>query len=371
MSGITQGWNRVQLTHSVSGNTNEFYMLMDNITAIPVMAGTITYTEVGTPTYAYSSSVPHYGDTTASLTVAGITMTNIAGETYYNGNPLSITGTNSVIATEAKTYANVGVSTPVARQTVTATALSNQTVTIDGTNIHNSGTLQGACTNVNGSSSAANLNATVILVKRGTATGKLDEMSITVTGLGSSPNASNAARRGGFANSDTPALSGSAAWTSSASIQTYDAVIAAGVLSHNQINYSTGYLPVGPNLSSGRTGTQYVTFSFQRDSRSSFNIVVTGTYSGCWVALPGISDLTSTTQWWNMYSAYLGSGYPGDTGGGNGSNGCAGATVMSGSSGTFLCTFGTKSSTNSTGNNIIVRFKLAAGQSITALSFTN
>jgi hypothetical protein len=371
MSGITQGWNRIQITHSVSGNTNEFYMLSDNLVSIPVMAGVITYTEVGTPTYAYSSSVPHYGGTTASLTVAGITMTNIAGETYYNGNPLAISGTNSIIASEAKTYANVGVSTPVARQTITATALSSQTVTVDGTNIHGSGNLQGVCTNVVGSSAAANFNATVILVKRGTAAAnKVDEMSIPVSGLGSSPNGSNAARRGGYAGTDQPSIAGDTTWTSSSAIQTYDAAVVAGVLSQNTTNYSTGYLPVGPNLN-GQAATQYVTFSFQRDSRSSFNIVVTGTYAGCWVALPAISTLSSTTQWWNMFSSFLGSGYPGDTGGGNGSNGCAGATVMSGASGTFLCTFGTKSSTNSTGSNIIVRFKLTAGQSITALSFTN
>jgi hypothetical protein len=72
-----------------------------------------------------------------------------------------------------------------------------------------------------------------------------------------------------------------------------------------------------------------------------------------------------------MFTAFSGSGYPGDSTGGNGSNGCAGATVMTSSSGTFLCTFGTQSSTNSIGNDIIIRFKLTAGQSITALSFTN
>ena len=72
-----------------------------------------------------------------------------------------------------------------------------------------------------------------------------------------------------------------------------------------------------------------------------------------------------------MFVAYSGSGVPGDSTGGNGSNGCASGTVMAGASGTYLCTFGTQSSTNSTGNNIIIRFKLNAGQSITALSFTN
>ena len=304
------------------------------------------------------------------MTITGVTMSNIAGETYYNGNPIVFSGTNAIIASQAKTYATIGVTTPVARQT-TATALSNQTLTIDGTNIHNSGTFQSVATNVNGSSTAANLLSTVILVKRGTPGTRIDESAVTVTGLGSSPNATAAARRGGFTNADNPALSGNAAWVSSNALATYEAAVVAGVLSHNQINYSTGYFPVGPNLSTGRTGTQYVTFSFQRDSRSNFNIVVTGTYAGCWVALPGISDLSSSTQWWNMFIAYGGAGFPGDIGGGNGSLGCASGTVMAGGSGTYLCTFGTKSSTNSTGNNILVRFKLTAGQSITALSFTN
>ena len=370
MSALAQGWNRVQVTHSLSGNTNEFYMIRDNVTAIPAVAGSITYTEVGTPTYNYSSSVPHYGDTTAALTIANVTMSNIAGETYYNGNPITFSSTNSITSSQAKTYANIGVSTPVARQT-TATTLSNQTVNIDGTNIHGSGTLQSVATNVNGSSAAANLLSTIILVKRGTAAAaKVDEMLIPVTGLGSSPNASYAARRGGFSNTDQPALSGDAIWTPSSALSAYETAVVAGILSHNQVNYSTGYLPVGPNLSTGRSAAQYFTCSFQRDSRSNFNIVVTGTYAGCWIALPNISDLSSTTQWWNMFIAYGGAGYPGDTGG-NGSLGCASGSVMAGASGTYQATFGTKSSTNSTGNNIFIRFKLTAGQSITALSFTN
>ena len=368
MSGLTQGWNRVSIHHSVSGNTNEFYMLYDNVTSSPALGGTISYAEVGSPTYAYSSSVPHYGPATAQLTVTGITMTNLAGETYYNGNPLSIVGTNSILSTQAKSYATVGVSTPVARQTTTATTLSAQTINVDGSNVHAAGTLQGTVTNVNGSASAT-LKSTIILVKRGTTTG-IDETSIPVTGLGSSPNSNSATRLGGFANSDNPALSGAAAWVQNASLQTYDAAIVAGVLSNNTVNYGTGYLPVGPNLS-GQAATQYATFAFQRDSRSNFNIVVAGTYAECWVALPGISSVSSTTQWWDMFTAYSGAGYPGNTGGGNGSNGCASGAVMTGGSGTFQCTFGTQSSTASTANNIYVRFKLTAGQSISSLSFTN
>jgi hypothetical protein len=44
---------------------------------------------------------------------------------------------------------------------------------------------------------------------------------------------------------------------------------------------------------------------------------------------------------------------------------------MTGGSGAFNITFGTQSSTNATDNLILVRFKLATGQSITALSFSN
>ena len=370
MSGLAQGWNRVRITHTISGNTNEFYMLKDNLTAVPVIVAT-SVVESGTPTYAYSSGVPHYGDVTTTLSITGLTLANIAGETYYNGNPVTVSGTNSIMSSQAKTYANIGISTPVARQTISATGISNLAAVIDGSNVHNSGLLQAIGTNVNGSSSATNMTNATILVKRGSAGSRVDEMSIPVVSLGTSPNSSNAVRRGGFANADQPAVSGDTTWTQSSAIQIHDAAVVAGVLKHDQTNYSTGYMPVGPDLSSGRSAAQYFTVKFQRESRSNFNIVVTGTYSGCWVALPGVSTVSSSTGWWNMYTSFGGSGYPGDSTGGNGSNGCAGSSVMTGSSGTYLCTFGTQSSTNSTGNDIIVRFKLTAGQSITSLSFTN
>ncbi len=44
---------------------------------------------------------------------------------------------------------------------------------------------------------------------------------------------------------------------------------------------------------------------------------------------------------------------------------------MSGASGTFALTFGAQSSTNAAGNVILVRFRLNAGQSVTALAFSN
>jgi hypothetical protein len=370
MSNIEQGWNRVRITHSNSGNSNEFYMLRDNLSVTPTVSAT-SLTEIGSPTFAYSSGIPHYGDSTAALNVSGLIMSNIAGETYYDGYPLGFSGTNSIVIVQQKPYASVGISTPIARQTLAPVNLTDQTVAINGTNIHNSGYLQVTATNVNGSSAPTNITNSLILVKRGQAGTRIDEMSIPVVGLGTSPNASNAVRRGGFTGTDQPNLNQESAWVSSSNINSYDAAVVGGLLTHCQTDFSMGYYPVGPNLSAGRSTSQYFTCKFQRESRSNFKIVITGTYSKCWVALPGISSLSSSTGWWDMGVAFSGSGYPGDIAGGNGSNGCCEGVLMTGNSGTYICTFGTQSSTFSTDNDIIVRFKLEAGQSITSLRFTN
>jgi hypothetical protein len=96
---------------------------------------------------------------------------------------------------------------------------------------------------------------------------------------------------------------------------------------------------------------------------------------GCWVELAGESNTYATTNgWWDMTLVYQGTGIPGTQGGANGNNGCAVGTAMptgSAISNTrYTCTFGQGvSSSTATNNNIIVRFKLTSGQSITALSF--
>lgn len=370
MSGLAHGWNRVRITHSISGNTNEFYMLHDNLTVTPTVTAS-SINETGSPIYAHSSGIPHYGDNTATLNISGLTMSNIAGETYYDGYPLAFSGTNSIILAQQKSYTSVGISTPIARQTVTPVGLTDQNVAINGTNVHNSGYIQVSASNVNGTSTPSNVTSSLILVKRGQAGTRIDEMSIPVVGLGTSPNANNAVRRGGFTGTDQPALSQETAWVSTNGLNLYDAAVVGGLLTHCQTDFSTGYFPVGPNLSAGRSASQYFTCKFQRESRSNFKIVVAGSYSKCWVALPGVSSLSSSTGWWDMSVAFSGSGYPGNSGGGNGSNGCCEGALMTGGSGTFTCTFGTQSSTFSANNDIIVRFKLDAGQSITSLRFTN
>jgi hypothetical protein len=75
------------------------------------------------------------------------------------------------------------------------------------------------------------------------------------------------------------------------------------------------------------------------------------------------SSLSIKNGWADMFVAYSGSGIP--------TNGCADGAVMSGSNGTFTCTFGTENSSSDTNNRILVRIKLTSGQSITALSFSS
>jgi len=144
--------------------------------------------------------------------------------------------------------------------------------------------------------------------------------------------------------------------------------VVAAVLKHDQVNYSSGYLPIGPNLSVGRSGSQYFTVKLTRTVVSKFNIKYTGTLAGLWVALPGsIIDTSSTLNGWlSLSSAYNGAGVPGAGAGGNGSNGCAiGGVAVLNSAQTnkqVTATFGTVSSSSTATNEIYIRIKLTAGQ---------
>jgi len=219
-------------------------------------------------------------------------------------------------------------------------------------------------------------NATV-LFKTGTST-NIDETNIPVTSVGSG--SGNALRIINPGSSDNPTILSTASFNSETStLETYDAVVVGngsqGIIKHDQTDYSTGYLPAGPNLSAGRSGSQYFTFKFTRSAVSKFDIQFTGTVAGVWVALPGSSiDGTSTINGWlDMSQSYAGAGIPGGNigGGGNGSNGCAlGGIINLNSSGTQrrTCTFGTVSSSSTTNKEIIVRIKVNSGQSVSALS---
>jgi hypothetical protein len=273
------------------------------------------------------------------------------------------------------TYSAAGVTTPLARNLYVSSgnaSYSTTVNTVNSTGSSSSGPSLSVSNSYNTGTGSASPGGTVLTIKAND-TSVVDENYISTGGFGSGGSAT-AVRVGGLATGATPALTGINAWSSSAALPTYEAAVVAGVASANTTNYSTGYFPVGPDLS-GQAATQYITFRIQRDATSKFDIALTGKVSGCHVAMPGSSlDTTAspTNGWIDATVAYGGAGVPGTGTGGNGSAGAAlGGTLTTGANVTQskTVTFGTESSHNSTSFYIYVRFTLAAGDSISALSF--
>lgn len=364
-ASATQGWNRLKLSHTV-GSTNDVYFVRDNLVSNPtVSSGSVTEGTAGS--YAYSSGVPHYG--TGGVLSVAFTAANLAGETYRSGTLLSVSGSNSIFTTQNYTTGQAGLPSILPRQ-MSAHTTSTLSINVDGTNIHNSGSVSATAFNPNGSGVSS--FGPTILVKRGT-TSRVDEMNVPVSIAVNGGPSATVATRVDMTNGDNPSDDKSALttgdWDSTAVADAWDAAVVGGVLKHDIVNYTTGFLPVGPNRSAFNAD-QYVTFMIRRTAVSKFDINVTGTYAGLWVKLVDESEqyTASANGWYSMKTLYGGSGMPGDTNGANGSLGCALGAVAN-NTGTWTATFGTLSSTNAANNIILVRFKLQAGQSITALSF--
>lgn len=377
--GIQPGWNRVNIYDSSTGtSTNNATWYYDSSSpSAPAFTGTNMV--LSSNVVQYSSTIPMF-TTSAGFTLTG-NVRNISGDTYPNStNLISASSANGAFAAPALvSYATAGVTTPITRNNTALISFSTTSNIASGFG-NLLGTQGPSITVNNGYNSTAwafSAPATYILYKTGTGT-QIEETSITNSYTGGSaayrianPDAGTAA--------DTPAYTGSEATFNSQTgpFYTTDATNVGAKILYDQTNYSTGFLPVGPNLS-GRSTSQYFTFKFVKSAVSKFNISYSGTIAGLWVALPGSTiDTTAapTNGWINMATAYAGSGVPGTGTGGNGSSGCStgGAAVLNSlvSGGSYTCTFGTASSTNSTGNEIYVRVKLTSGQSLTALSIAN
>ena len=160
-------------------------------------------------------------------------------------------------------------------------------------------------------------------------------------------------------------------WTggSVGSIDTYEAAVRGGDLRHDTTDYSSGYLPAGPDYSSNGA-SQYFQFQFIQASISEFQITYTGSLAGCWVCMPDNSTWTTSLSgkngWADMFTAYKGSGVPTTA-----EPGCASGGVMDTNGGTFTCVFGTESSSNDSNNRVLIRFKLTSGNSISDISLSD
>lgn len=372
LTGATSinGWNRAKLTHTV-GSTNDAYFVYDPLTAIPVVLNGTTVED--TPgTLAYSSGVPHYATGILKL---NFTSQNLAGETYKAGNILQVSTTNTIGGTISWAPGANGLPAILPRNMPdfnTVDYLFDLSANGALVNKHGKGQTVVTATNMNGIGTST--FGPQLLVKRGTTT-LVDEMSIPVSIAANGGPATNGSRvtmaAGTYPNDSKGSLT-TGDWVSSATPANHEPAVVAGILGHDRINYTTGYLPVGPNRSTYDAGTQYFTFMFRRTAVSKFDISVNGTFSSINVKLVGVSESTTTSEngWYSMSIPYSGAGFPGNTGGGNGSLGCALGVIASGAAGSYTCTFGTKSTTAATNNIVLVRIALAAGQSISGLSIT-
>lgn len=382
---VTQGWNEVYLSDSAAGNTNTPNWYYDAAAPGTPVFSNVTVTASASPSLTYSSTIPHYNSGTQfSL---GFSVNKLSGDLYPNNGNLLTNSTAAGGAFQAPasvSYATANVTVPLTRNLYVSsgTATGNTTANIVASGFGSSSTGPSVTvTNSYNSASQAFTTAlaATVLYKNGNSTA-IDEGNIVVA-ASTSGSGGNALRIINPGVGNTPVYTANAAAfnSQSSTLQTYDATVVGsgsqGVLKHDQTNYSTGYLPAGPDLSSGRLGTQYFTIKFIRDPVSKFDITYAGNVAGMWVALPGsvIDSSSGANGWLDMTAAYNVAGYPGVNAPGNGSDGCSlgGAVIpnVNTASVSKTCTFGTVSSSSTATKEIYVRIALTSGQSVTGLSF--
>ena len=377
---VTEGWNEVYIADSATSNTNTANWFYDSSAPGTPVFSSLTITAPVSPSYTYSSTIPNYNNTNQFTITANVN--KLSGNMYPTSDTF-VTGSagGAFGAPTGVTYSAASVTTPLAQNLYVSSgnaSISTTSTIVSGFGSSTTGPTLSSTNSYNTGTAA--LTATLaanVLYKTGTTSSAsvIEEANVYVgSTIGSGSGLAFRIVNPGSGN--TPAFTGSeAAFNSqSSTLQTYDATVITNTLKHDQTNYSTGYLPAGPDLSSGRSGTQYFTFKIIRTSVSKFDIKWSGTIAGLWVALPGSGIDTSSTLngWLDLTIAYAGAGQPGAGTGGNGSNGASlGGVAPINAAQTnkaITATFGTASSSSATNNEIYIRIALTSGQSVTALS---
>ena len=369
------GYNLANITHG-SATTGSVYWYEDPSTVgAPVISYSTPITPAS-PTLAYSSGIPHYTEASANAFTYVMTVENASGDMYTSNTFVSSDGqTNGFQNPGSKSYTNFASGTnPPARNYGVGTGvtclISQQPRNVHTTVTSNVFTSFDASTPY-GSHNNQRVSYTTDVNIMGTTavTSSMDENNISISSLGTGSGNATRVKAGATGDNPTPAYT---TWTGNASgsIDTYEAAVRGGTLRHDQTNYSSGYLPAGPDYSSGRTGNQYFQIELIRSAVSEFSITYAGSVAGCWVCMPDNStwttSLSGTNGWADMFAAYRGSGVPTTA-----ESGCSTGGLMDTNGGTFTCTFGTESSSNDSNNRILIRWKLTSGQSITSMSFTS
>ena len=410
LTDYVAGLNAQRIESTAGGETNYVHVVRDLLTGTPTTTiGTLAEGTAGTKRYV--SGVPYYNTGSPTITIGAsgskTTVANFTGQAYQDTNsPHQVhndtnqeSTSGDVITGTAFTYAQIdGASTmlsssiPLKNTGVGSPyTLGALTVPITSDSVRSVKTIRARSKNANGDGSYSSSSTKIQVYTASLLTLDNEAGGITVADSLGAGFDDDAVRIAGFGslNSDTPSLFDSSnanyytdhAWSGAVTVAgTNEAISRFGTIKHFTTDLSSGYLPVGPDLETGRDGgeAQYYTFAFRRTTMANFNLTMSGKVSGMFIAAPGtaIDSASSLNGWLDCSATYGGSGVPGaNTGsGGNGSNGCAfnsGDRVVDGttySSQEFTFTLGTENATNATGNNILVRIKLESGDSITALA---
>jgi hypothetical protein len=402
LSAYSVGVNAQRLTHTSTGNTNYVWVVKDDITATPSITSAGTLTESTGGTKRYISGIPYYNTGSPTLQLASATISNLTGQAYTNQtNIVEIdSGTNAegtssaAISEQDYTYANIDGASSMLTGGIpnvdtgvsSAYAIGNLSIPVTSSSVRTVEQIRIRARNANGIGSYADITPKIQV--HTAAQSGIDELNIAVSDSLGAGFDDDGVRIFDFnaATTDNPSFNGATNfYTNSPYTEasdpgvsgTKEATIRLGVLKYDVTDYSSGYLPVGPDRS-GDTGTQYFTFAFRRTTMSNFDINITSSgIAGLWIAAPGtaIDSASGINGWLDASTTYGGSGVPGsNTGsGGNGSNGCAftsGDRIAASTSlsGGYTMTLGSENGTNATGNVVLVRIALTSGQSVTALS---
>jgi len=402
LSAYSVGVNAQRLTHTSTGNTNYVWVVKDDITATPSITSAGTLTESTGGTKRYISGIPYYNTGSPTLQLASATISNLTGQAYTNQtNIVEIdSGTNAegtssaAISGQDYTYANIDGAVSMLTGGIpnadtgvsSAYGIGNLSIPVTSSSVRTIEQIRIRARNANGIGSYADITGKVQV--HTAAQSGISEIAIAVSDSLGAGFDDDGVRIFDFnaATTDNPSFNGATNfYTNSPYTEasdpgvsgTKEATIRLGVLKYDVTDYSSGYLPVGPDRS-GDTGTQYFTFAFRRTTMSNFDINITSSgIAGLWIAAPGtaIDSASGINGWLDASTTYGGSGVPGsNTGsGGNGSNGCAftsGDRIAASTSlsGGYTMTLGSENGTNATGNVVLVRIALTSGQSVTALS---
>lgn len=377
---LTLGPNRVKLNLYDIGSTGDIFILRDKDT-VPVNDATNSNINIVEQILEHSSGVPHLSKG-SKIQVNNISVVDLVTFTYTNANPISYASHNLTgrgLAFDPKQYSFQEIIDANLVTTTNGIINANQDFSISNLEpievdnlVFSESDIHFASRNVNGASNITEvINQNVLFKNEEDVLDDVVYEDFVPVFLKQDIN-DNAGFRINLPNGDTPVypeveadLINLIQFDSVELLNNWEAGLVGGIITHNTIDYSKNYTPVGPNYNiPERQGAQYFTFAFSKNSVSRLSIELTGLISGAWISLPGVTSKYGESQWWSLTENYAGAGTPGK----NKWDGIIEGETLDPSkiykNKLFTVTFGEENSTNSIFNYIFIRFKLNPGDYI-------